>query len=315
MRIRSFLSLVFMIIILPCLPVQAKELQIAVLIKGLSNPYWKALSEGADDAAKASGVSLQLQGAQTDQEIEAQLNMCQTMLLKKPDALIFATVNQVNLLPCLKQAQQKNIPLIDVDGSYTKDEATKYGVKVAFSVASNNYELGKKAAQYLQGKTGKVLVIEGLPGNSPGELRLKGFRENLPKGLQIVASLPGDWDRLKAADITNDILTKTPDLKIIFAANDTMALGVAETVHSHKRDDIVIVGIDGTGDAVKAIKAGRLTASVAQLPYLMGKQAVEKVVGLLKSNKHYDYAQYVPIVLLDKRSLNDKNNALLGNLR
>ena len=46
-----------------------------------------------------------------------------------------------------------------------------------------------------------------------------------------------------------------------------------------KGGEIVVIGVDGNSDAVKSIKAGRLTASVAQLPYLVGKQAVREGQG------------------------------------
>ena len=237
------------------------------------------------------------------------------MLLKKPQALIFAGVNQTNLLPCLKQAQKQKIALVDIDGSYTEQQAKEFGVNIKFSVASNNTELGKKAADYLQGTQGKVLLLEGLAGNSPGLLRVKGFTDNLPKGLQIVSSQPGDWDRLKAANITADVLTQYPDLKVIFAANDMMALGAAETVEAKKIKGITIVGIDGVSDAVKAIEQGRLSASVAQIPYLMGKEAVEKTVSMLHENKAFSYEQFVPVLLLDQNKLTRKTDPLLQYLK
>jgi ABC-type sugar transport system substrate-binding protein len=125
------------------------------------------------------------------------------------------------------------------------------------------------------------LVIEGLSGNVTGQKRATGFAARLAElapGLEIVASLPGDWDRGKAASITNDILIRNPDLVGIFAANDGMALGAVESVFAAgKGDQVIIIGVDGNSDAVKSIKAGRLSASVAQLPYLVGKQAVENV--------------------------------------
>ena len=94
--------------------------------------------------------------------------------------------------------------------------------------------------------------------------------------MEIVASLPGDWDHGKAASITNDILARNPDLVAIFAANDGMALGAVEAVYAAgKGEQVTIIGVDGNSDAVKSIKEGRLNASVAQLPYLVGKQAVE----------------------------------------
>ena len=95
-------------------------------------------------------------------------------------------------------------------------------------------------------------------------------------GLDIVASLPGDWDSLKAADIANDTIERNPDLVAIFCANDDMALGAVEAARSRGKDKVVVIGVDGTQSALKSIRASRLNASVAQLPYLMGMRAVEE---------------------------------------
>ncbi len=292
-------------------PAYSEQGLVAVLIKGLSNPYWKTLNDGVEAKAKELGLSVYIQGVQGDSDAEGQLNICNTMLLRKPDALIFGAVNNVNLAPCLKTASEMGIKLVDVDGGTGEEEAKKMGIKLNFSVASNNYELGKRAALYFSGIKGKVLLIEGFPGSVPGELRKQGFRENLPAGLEIVASLPGDWDRLKAADITNGIVIKHPDLKAVFAANDLMALGAAESLLSRGLTSIKVVGIDGIADAVKAIEQGRLTATIAQLPYLMGAEAVEKTAKSLREGVVYDFRQYVPIVTLDQEALKTRKDPLL----
>jgi ABC-type sugar transport system substrate-binding protein len=161
---------------------------------------------------------------------------------------------------------------------------------------------------------GPVLVIEGLSGNITGQKRARGFAEQLKKtapGLEIVASLPGDWDRGKAANITNDIMTKHPDLVAIFAANDGMALGAVETVFAaNKGEQVTIVGVDGNSDAVKSIKEGRLTASVAQLPYLVGKQAVESVK-LVAEGKEVPAVVHVPTMVLTKAVLDAGTEPML----
>ena len=119
-------------------------------------------------------------------------------------------------------------------------------------------------------------------------------------GLEIVASLPGDWDRGKAANITNDILTRNPDLVGIFAANDGMALGAVESVYAAgKGDQVTIIGVDGNSDAVKSIKDGRLNASVAQLPYLVGKQAVENMKKVI-AGESVEATIFVPTLVLTK---------------
>lgn len=291
------------------------EVDIAVLLKGLSNPYWKTLYDGANDKAKQLGIQAYIQGVQSDADAEGQLNICNTMLLRKPKALVFGAVNNVNLVPCLRKASQMDIKLVDVDGGTGKSDADKMGIPLNFSVASDNYVLGKTAAQYLTGVEGKVLVIEGFPGSVPGRLRIEGFTENLPKGLKIVASLPGDWDRLKAADITNGTVTKHPDLSAIFAANDIMALGAAEALHSRNISGVRVIGVDGISDALRAIESGRLSASIAQLPYLMGQQAVEKTFNLISGKNTYEFNQIVPILTLDKAVLSARNEPLLQFVR
>jgi len=129
-------------------------------------------------------------------------------------------------------------------------------------------------------------------------------------GLNIVASLPGDWDSLKAANITNDTLQRTPDLVAIFCANDDMALGAVEAARSAGKDKLVVIGVDGNTNAVKSIKAGRLNASVAQLPYLVGMQAVEDVKKVLAGEKVPEMT-YVPTLVLTKQVIEANKEPLL----
>ena len=265
----------------------AQDKTYGVLLKTLSNPFWGAMEQGVKDGvAETGGVEYYLQAVESDQAAEPQLNVCNTMLERKPDVMITAAINSTNLLPCLKRANEMGIPVVDLDANIDTAIAKEAGVDIAFTIGSDNEAAGAQGADYVakmvgMDAKGPVLVIEGLSGNITGQKRARGFAERLKEvapGLEIVASLPGDWDRGKAANITNDILTRHPDLKAIFAANDVMALGAVETAYAAgKGDDIVIVGVDGNVDAVESIKAGRLNASVAQLPYLVGKQAVEKV--------------------------------------
>ena len=140
--------------------------------------------------------------------------------------------------PALPQAGERDgIPVVDLDANLDHAITKKAGVDVAFTIGSDNEAAGAKGADYLVGVLGKdakgpVLVIEGLSGNITGEKRAQGFAEELKKqapGLQIVASLPGDWDRLKAANITNDILTTQPRSGGDLRRQRHMALGAVET--------------------------------------------------------------------------------------
>ena len=264
-----------------------------------------------------------MQAVELETATEAQLNTCNTMLQRKPAIMITAAINQTILLPCLKQATDSKIPVVDLDFNLDHEMAAKAGVKIAYSIGSDNYAGGGKAADWLVSKLGKdakgpVLVIEGLPGNINGGKRAHGFADELAKaapGLKVIGILPGDWDRQKAANITNDALTRNPDLVAIFCSNDGMALGAVEAAFAaNKGAQTTIIGFDGTSDAVKSIKDGRLGASVAQLPYLVGKQAVEYGKKLLDGGK-VDELTYVPTLVLTKQLFDENKDPMLKDLR
>ena len=289
-----------------------------VLMKTLSNPFWGAMEKGVDSGAASAGVEIFLEAVESDQAAEPQLNACNTMLQKKPVAMITAAINSTILLPCLKQANEMKIPVVDLDNNLDPAITKKAGVDIAFHIGSDNEAAGAKGADYLVSALGKdakgpVLVIEGLSGNITGEKRARGFADELKKqapGLNIVASLPGDWDSLKAANITNDTLQRNPDLVAIFCANDDMALGAVEAARSAGKDKIVVIGVDGNTNAVKSIKAGRLNASVAQLPYLVGMQAVENVKKVLAGDKSPEMT-FVPTLVLTKEVIEANKEPML----
>jgi D-allose transport system substrate-binding protein len=296
---------------------QAEEY--GVLMKTLANPFWGAMGQGVEDGAKNAGVKYYLQAVESDQAAESQLNVCNTMLERQPVAMITAAINSTNLLPCLKKAQEAGTKIVDLDGNLDPKILEAEKINITFSIGSDNVKAGGQGAEYMVSKLGAdakgpILVIEGLSGNITGQKRASGFADKLKAlapGLEIVASLPGDWDRGKAANITNDILTRNPNLKGIFAANDGMALGAVESVFAAgKGGDVIIIGVDGNSDAVKSIKAGRLTASVAQLPYLVGKQALEDVKKAVEG-KDVQKQVIVPTLVLTKDVIEGGTEPLL----
>ncbi|SFC40198.1 substrate-binding domain-containing protein [Tropicimonas isoalkanivorans] len=291
----------------------------AILMKTLANPFWGAMGEGVEAGAEEAGVAYIVQSVESDQAVENQLNVCNTMLERNPVALVTAAINSTNLLPCLKAAQEAGIKLVDLDGNLDPAILEQEGIDITFSIGSDNVKAGGQGAEYMVEQLGAdaegpVLVIEGLSGNVTGQKRAQGFADTLAElapGLEIVASLPGDWDRGKAASITNDILTRNPDLKGIFAANDGMALGAVESVYAAgKGGEVVIIGVDGNSDAVKSIEQGRLTASVAQLPYLVGKQAVENVKVAVDGGEVEEHIT-VPTLVLTKEVMDAGTEPLL----
>jgi D-allose transport system substrate-binding protein len=250
------------------------------------NPYWNTLGEGIKDAAKTKGITPIIYMAQNGQDAEGELNICLTAVLRKPKIIVMGSLNANVGIQCFKEAAEQGIIVADIDATVSVAEAEKAGIKLAFSVGSDNYSVGQEAAKYVKRIASKpdpkILILEGIAGSVPGQKRVMGFQkeiqQRMPKA-NIVASISASWDRLKAMNIALDLLQRQPDLDIIYAANDTMALGAAEAVRNLGREkQIKIIGVDGTSDARKAIMENRITASVAQLPYLMGMRSVELAI-------------------------------------
>ena len=135
-------------------------------MKTLSNPFWGAMEKGVDEGGKNAGVEIFLDAVESDQAAEPQLNACNTMLQKKTAAMITAAINSTILLPCLKQANEMKIPVVDLDNNLDPAITKKAGVDIAFHIGSDNEAAGAKGADYLVSVLG-----QGRQGAGAGDRR------------------------------------------------------------------------------------------------------------------------------------------------
>ncbi|WKZ56387.1 MAG: substrate-binding domain-containing protein [Bdellovibrionota bacterium] len=323
-QLRSFYVclLVSCTVIAPCLCLAESELEYAFILKGRGNPYWQAAVQGIEETATDLRISHKVFQISSDIAAEEQLNLCLSVIAMKPKMIAISAVTPAVGLQCMKQAMRANVRVADLDSNVTPAEAASAGVPLAFSVGSDNYLVGKSAADYLASVTKtpnpKILVLEGAVGSVPGQGRVRGFvdrlRELLPQAQQV-ASVSAEWDRLKGMNVTNDILQREPELEFVYAANDMMALGAVEAVRvAGLMGKVQVIGVDGTPDARKAIEEGKLLASVAQLPYLIGKRSVEKSVQVIKGETT-EVIEKTPTPVLHRQLLAANTDPLLRYVR
>jgi len=292
------------------------------ILPSLGNPYWQTVKQGIEDGSKEAKIDLTVLSVVSDQAKEEALNLCQSAISQKPSIIVLCTTTNAVGLQCLRETVKHGIKAAVIDADISVEEAKKSGINLSFKIGTNNLMLGAKAAQFVAGNaTGpkpKVLILEGMVGNLASTNRVAGFKQELAKtlpGATIVSCIAADWDRLKALNITADTLTRTPDLGVVVAANDMMALGAVEAIRTAgKTKQVMVVGIDGVADARKAILAGRMTASIAQLPYLIGLRSVE----LAKESVHGQCAgktEKTPLLTLTKSVLQANSDPLLKYVR
>lgn len=277
----------------------SKPLRFGVVLKTLTNEYWQEVERGMKAAAAQYGVELNIQAASSENSQSQQLSIAQTMINQNFDAFLVSPESTSNLTPALNQMQSKNLPVVNVEDA--RVPATTF-------VGPASLLEGGKAGEYIAQQLptgGKVAQIEGQAGSSAAELRTKGFKEAVAKGknLELVASVPADWDARKAYDAATSLLRANSDLAAIYANNDTMALGVVKAVADAGRSGkVIVVGTDGVPSAVKAIEAGRLSGSTTPRPFSQGYWAVQAALALVQGKKLPDFI-LTPAALVNKANV------------
>ncbi|QCX34025.1 D-allose transporter substrate-binding protein [Caloramator sp. E03] len=263
--------------------------QIAIVLKTLSNPFWVTMKEGIEAEAKAQGIKVDIFAASSEEDVQEQLKLVENLLNKDYKAIGVAPLSPVNLIPAVVEANKKGMYVVNIDEKIDMNELKNAGGSVIAFVTTDNEKVGAKGAQYivdtLGAQGGEVAIIEGKAGNASGEARKKGaagvFNSN--SLIKLVASQPADWDRSKALDVATNMLQRNPNIKAFYCCNDTMALGVMQAVQNvGKEGKILVVGTDGTPEAVQAVKDGKMAATVAQDPAKIGATSLQLLIKALK---------------------------------
>ncbi|MEW1847653.1 D-ribose ABC transporter substrate-binding protein [Nonomuraea angiospora] len=254
------------------------DVRIGLSVSTLNNPYFVQFRDGAQAEAKRLGVRLTVTDAQNDPS--QQVNQVQNFAGQNMKAIIVNPVDSDAVAPAVKAADRVAIPVIAADRGVN-------GAEVAQTVASDNVAGGRLAAQVLArllGEKGDVAVLQGVPGTSASRDRGRGFDEGVAAypDIKVVARQPADFDRAKGLDVMTNLIQSHPDLAGVFAENDEMALGAIKALGARAGQRVKVVGFDGTPDAIRAVRAGTLSATVAQQPRLLGQQAVDAAVKAAK---------------------------------
>lgn len=241
-------------------------------VSTLNNPFFVTLTDGAEAKAKEAGIELIVVDAGDDAAKQA--SDIEDLLSKNISVLIVNPVDSDAVAPAVEDAIAQGVKVIAVDRGVN-------GVEIDCSIASDNVAGAKMATEYLVtlvGEGAKVAELEGVPGASATIDRGEGFHVVADEQLDVVSKQTANFNRSEGMTVMENMLQANADIQGVFAHNDEMALGALEAISGK---EIVVVGFDATDDAIAAIKEGKMAATVAQQPELMGSTAVETAVKLL----------------------------------
>jgi ribose transport system substrate-binding protein len=263
---------------------------IGLALSNLSNPFFKAVRQGAEEGARANGLNLVTLDAHDN--TSTQQSEIQALIARKVRVLLVNPTDSQQIASSVAAANRAGIPVITLDRSVSAGNVVAH-------ISSDNMAGGRMAGEYIRnrlGGKGRVVELLGVPSASATIERDQGFTLVLreAKGLHLVARVAADFNRAKAEAQMTAIIAAHGKIDAVFALNDEMALGALQALHEHGQDRTLIVGFDATGDALAAIRAGKMAATIAQRPDLIGRE------GALIARQVLDKApveSYVPIPL------------------
>lgn len=262
--------------------VNAEGEKYGVVLKTLSSEFWQSVQKGIEDKAEELGVEVVVQGANSEDDVEGQNNILETMVQSgEYVAFAVAPLSDSNLVNTIADANSQGYLVADIDEHINLDTlAAQDGAVVSF-VTSDNTAIGHMAGEYIASlieEGSDVAIIEGKAGAISGENRKDGCAAAFEEaGLVVVDSQPADWDKTKAYDLATNLINKNENLKAIYCCNDTMAMGAYQAVADSGKE-IVVVGTDGNADAIQSVKDGGLTATIAQDSAGVGARSLELLV-------------------------------------
>jgi ribose transport system substrate-binding protein len=256
-------------------------LYIAASVRGLDNPYIVTIIQGMDLFSKyLDSISQKYQkqtldsGGSNDKEVD---NMKQFSAKAGGNAIAYSDPNESAIAPALVEAMASSGGFIGTAWNKPVDvNPWDYDPNWVIHTSPDNilggYNITKALSDAIGG-SGEIFVLEGMLGNTAATDRAKGLEKYLAENakIKVVNRDTANWDTKQALNLTETWLSKNPNVKGIWCANDNMATGVIQALDkAGLKGKVAVVGIDATTDMIKAIDAGYATATVSSNGYLQG---------------------------------------------
>ncbi|MDZ4991392.1 ribose ABC transporter substrate-binding protein RbsB [Clostridium perfringens] len=247
--------------------------KIGMVVSTLNNPFFVNMKEGAEKEAEKLGYDLVVLDSQNDPAKE-RANV-EDLIQLGVVALLINPTDSDAVVKTVEVANKSNIPVITLDRQAN-------GGKITSHIASDNVKGGEMAAEYVLDKfkdeKGAINVVEiqGIPGASATRDRGEGFHNIMDQNdnFNFVSIQAADFDRQKGLQVMENIIQANPNIQVVFAHNDEMALGAVKAIKASGINAMVI-GFDGNDDAKDSVDANEMTATIAQQPDLIGALGVD----------------------------------------
>lgn len=262
---------------------------IALVLKTLDNPFFVEMAKAGPRAERTWPIAVKVEAPAKETSVDQQIELVETLLKRRVDAIVIAPADSVKLIPVLKQARDRGVVVVNIDNRLDQLIARDLGLVGVPYVGVDNVAGAYLAAKALAAQApgpAKAAVIEGIRNAANAQARkigaLKAFSER--PDITMVGSVSAEWLRDKAADAMAKLLDEHPDLRLVFAANDVMALGALEHLDRVGNREVLVAGYDALPEAVERLGRG-LVATIDQQAEEQGYQGIAAAWTLLNGGR------------------------------
>jgi len=260
-----------------------------------SNPYFKTVQDQA--TAEGEKLGYEVKCVSHDDDASKQLELFEAAIQDKAAAIICDNAGADASIEAVQKAYDAGIPTFLVDR-----EINKEGLAVAQLVADNAQGAQEIAEVWAEamGYKGKYAELLGKESDTNCQVRSENFHSIVDEypDFEMVAQQSANWEQTEAYDKTEAILQSNPEITGILCGNDTMACGAVQACIDAGRDDIKIVGVDGSDEAAAYIKDGKMVGTALQQIALITTTAVDEADAYLNGTAPATEKQLIPCVAI-----------------
>jgi ribose transport system substrate-binding protein len=282
-----------------------KELKsVGLTVGDLGNPFFVQIAHGATAQAATYNPNVKVTSLSSNYDVKNQASQMNDFISSGVNMIILGAANSKAIAPSVKHAKARGIIVVAVDvGAEGGVDAT---------VMSDNVQAGEQAAQYIVDKLhgkGQVVIVNGQPVTSVRD-RVAGAVSVFKKypGIHILSqNQNAEGTSAGGQRVMTDLLTDYRHLDAVFAVNDPTAIGCDLAAQQAKRTEFFIVGVDGSPEAVAALKRKQslFEATSAQDPYLMAQKAVEAGYNVFQGGKIEKDTILIPVKLITRDNVSE----------
>lgn len=253
-------------------------------VEDSTNDFWKTLILGTKMAAKEYNADIEIKAPTEENDIERQNELLKEAISEEPDAILFSPSSFTESNDLLKEAKEKGIRISFID-SYTEEKVQD------LTVATDNLEAGEKLGKFaatLLDPDDQIAIVAHVKGVSTAVEREEGFRKGLGDLAQnIVEVVYCDSQYEKSRKLTQELMEKYPNLKMVAGMNEYSSVGAARAVKAAgAKDRIQVVGVDSSQEAVQLMENGVFKGLVVQKAFKMGYIGVKETILMLRGKSY-----------------------------